>query len=348
EAAEAHLLELRSLASEDAEARRVDEAARAQRAEETLSTLLGRLEAEAAARREADGALVARVVEESARLRQADEERVARVLAGLEQLAAAQRAVADEAAARDEGRAGRLAEVASVLQAELGETSRALRDEAERRGELEVARESQLRGLVEALGGAAGSVGEAAGRQAAALEGLVDEARERLVEAEARTAAKVDALLAKVADAVEAQRERLADLERALVDRHESHVRELSGEMLSRAEALGAGLAETGALVAQAATLVQSSGAELGAAAEMFSASVEQHAEAAQRWLEGLANVERAVEEAGEGAAVDVLGQYLARTHELFDQQLGFQQELVDQLRTPKPGPNIEDVDVLA
>ncbi len=46
--------------------------------------------------------------------------------------------------------------------------------------------------------------------------------------------------------------------------------------------------------------------------------------------------MERSVEEAGEGAAVDVLGQYLARTHELFDQQLGFQQELYEQLRAAR------------
>ena len=35
--------------------------------------------------------------------------------------------------------------------------------------------------------------------------------------------------------------------------------------------------------------------------------------------------------------AVDVLGQYLARTHELFDQQLGFQQALVAQIENQGP-----------
>lgn len=332
----------------DASARREEDDVRATRTDAATSTLLARLDEEARGRREADAALVERVVAESTRLREADEARVARVLAGVEKLAEAQRAVADEAASRDATRAEQLAAVADRVERELGQASAALRTEVERAAEREVAREQQLRALVEALGGAAGSVGDAAGRQAQALEGLVEEARERLVVAEARTAEKLDALLAKVADAVEAQRERLADLERALADRHEGHVRELSDEMLKRTEALGAGLAETGAIVAQAATLVQSSGAELGAAVEMFSASVEQHAEAAQRWLSSLATVERAVEEAGEGAAVDVLGQYLARTHELFDQQLGFQEELVKRLETAKTSAPSDVVDVHA
>ncbi len=332
---------------EDASTRRAEEDARAARTDAAANTLLARLEAEAQSRREADAALIARVVAESTRLREADEARVARVLAGVEKLAEAQRAVADEAASRDATRAEQLATVAAHVEKELGRASEALRAEAALTSERETRRESQLRALVEALGGAAGSVGEAAGRQAQALEGLVEEARERLVVAEARTAEKLDALLAKVADAVEAQRERLADLERALADRHEGHVRELSDEMLKRTEALGAGLAETGAIVAQAATLVQSSGAELGAAVEMFTGSVEQHAEAAQRWLSSLATVERAVEEAGEGAAVDVLGQYLARTHELFDQQLGFQEALVKRLELAKAS-STSDVDVHA
>ncbi|MCA9615701.1 MAG: hypothetical protein R3B99_03020 [Polyangiales bacterium] len=334
---------------EDATARRAEDDTRAARTEAATSTLLARLDDETTRRREADAALVERLVAESTRLREADEQRVARVLAGVEKLAEAQRAVADEAASRDASRAEQLAAVATHVEQELGRASQALRAEAERSAEREAQRETQLRSLVEALGGAAGSVGEAAGRQAQALEGLVEEARERLVVAEARTAEKLDALLAKVADAVEAQRERLADLERALADRHEGHVRELSDEMLKRTEALGAGLAETGAIVAQAATLVQSSGAELGAAVEMFSTSVERHADAAQRWLSSLATVERAVEEAGEGAAVDVLGQYLARTHELFDQQLGFQEELVKRLEVAKAnGHATSDVDVHA
>lgn len=358
EAASEHLTELRAMAEHDATLRRADEEARATRSREAIDLVLARIEEDASTRRAeeearvartdaAATALLARLEAEAQSRREADEARVARVLAGVEKLAEAQRAVADETASRDASRAEQLAAVATRVEQELGRASEALRAEAERASEREARREAQLRALVDALGGAAGSVGDAAGRQAQALEGLVEEARERLVVAEARTAEKLDALLAKVADAVEAQRERLADLERALADRHEGHVRELSEEMLKRAEALGAGLAETGAIVAQAATLVQSSGAELGAAVEMFTGSVEQHAEAAQRWLSSLATVERAVEEAGEGAAVDVLGQYLARTHELFDQQLGFQEALVKRLELAKAS-STSDVDVHA
>jgi hypothetical protein len=43
--------------------------------------------------------------------------------------------------------------------------------------------------------------------------------------------------------------------------------------------------------------------------------------------------MERAVTNAGESAAADVLDQHLVRTHELFDSQLQFHQALIEQLR---------------
>ncbi|HJL04334.1 MAG TPA: hypothetical protein RMH85_09810 [Polyangiaceae bacterium LLY-WYZ-15_(1-7)] len=332
-AAEARQRALLEAFEAEALARGEADALRARGFGEASEALLARLDAEAEARRADAAALLGRIEAEAGARREAEAAHLEKVAARLEALGAELRQRDDAAAEREGQRAEALAALAAKVEAELGAASAALRAEGEEAAERAAAQDARAREVLDALGGAAGTVGDAAARQAQALEGLVDEARERLVEAESRTAAKVDALLAKVADAVEAQRARLADLETALAERHESHVRELSEAMLERTEKIGEGLAETGAIVRDAATLVQSSGAELGAAVEMFTAAVEQHGEAAQRWLEGLGHVEHAVEEAGEGAAVDVLGQYLARTHELFDQQLGFQQELVDQLR---------------
>ena len=99
------------------------------------------------------------------------------------------------------------------------------------------------------------------------------------------------------------------------------------------AEALSASLGQTSELVQNAAGLVQAGGAELTAVAEMFGEAVDRQREAAREWLENLGHVERAVADAGEGAAADALGHHLARTHEIFDRQLRFQQELFEQLR---------------
>src|SRR5690606_30444606 len=111
-----------------------------------------------------------------------------------------------------------------------------------------------------------------------------------------------------------------------------------------RAEALGEQLSEwvrsasdqisaASRSLAEAVTQVEAGGTELGATAEMFAAAVEAHRDAARAWLEDLGEVDLAVARAGEGAAVEVLGQYLARTHEVFDCQLRFQQELLEQVR---------------
>ena len=54
--------------------------------------------------------------------------------------------------------------------------------------------------------------------------------------------------------------------------------------------------------------------------------------EGARQWLEALGDIERYALEAGEAAAADALGLHLARTHEVFDKQLQFQQELIAQL----------------
>ena len=85
-----------------------------------------------------------------------------------------------------------------------------------------------------------------------------------------------------------------------------------------------------------AAGMVQAGGVELTAVAQMFADAVDRQRDAAREWLDNLGHVERAVADAGEGAAADALGQHLARTHEIFDRQLRFQRELFDQLQHAK------------
>ena len=113
----------------------------------------------------------------------------------------------------------------------------------------------------------------------------------------------------------------------------------LAQQLGTHAQELSASLGQTSALVQDAAGLVQAGGAELTAVAEMFAEAVDRQREAAREWLENLGHVERAVADAGEGAAADALGHHLARTHEIFDRQLRFQQELFEQLRHARTSP---------
>ena len=173
--------------------------------------------------------------------------------------------------------------------------------------------------------------------RAAKMAGALQAQAEKLAGLQDALESQQLARVQAVADALASQAERLGGIQEALEARHAAHAAELSGALVAEAKRLGAGLEETSALVREAAGATAAGGAELAAAAELFTAAVERHGEAAERWLEGLGHIEKAVEEAGEGAAVDVLGQYLARTHELFDQQLGFQQALVAQIENQGP-----------
>ena len=261
---------------------------------------------------------------ESARATEAEHgQRVAQALrsaedqirVGAETVAALTRDASEREAARDARADGLLARLDAMGQ----ELAAAREAHAEALAEVEDRLAHRQEKRTEAVVGSLGVHAEKLGAMQATLE---NHHRERLE---------------AVAEALTSQAERLGTMQQALEDRHAVHAAELGAALVAEAKRLGAGLEETSALVREAAGATAMGGAELAAAAELFTAAVERHGEAAEQWLEGLGQVERAVEEAGESAAVDVLGQYLARTHELFDQQLGFQQALVAQIENQGP-----------
>ncbi len=174
---------------------------------------------------------------------------------------------------------------------------------------------------IEQLENLASSVSRSGQEQTEHAAEIAQVARQTLAEASAQSGAQIQELIATASQHLSAQGAQLNDLETRILERYSSY-----------AEVQRTELAEAASVTSSAASIVHASGAELGAAVAMFTESVERHNEAAQRWLTALGDVERAVLDAGEGAAVDVLGEYLTRTHELFDQQLGFQQELMQQL----------------
>ncbi|MDD9943957.1 MAG: hypothetical protein OXU20_23140 [Myxococcales bacterium] len=127
--------------------------------------------------------------------------------------------------------------------------------------------------------------------------------------------------------------ERLTRAEANMLSQHEQCVARTSDLLASHTLKLDERLQANDRLMEQAAGLVQAGGSELVTVAETFAAAVEHQRHAAQQWLESLGEIERSVSEAGEAAAADVLGQHLARTHEVFERQLRFQQELIAQLQ---------------
>lgn len=246
----------------------------------------------------------------------------------------------DRAQQADGARAGELASLTEKVREQLDSAAATMRDALESEAARDELRGTQLQAMTRAFQETHALLQTAAGEHGKAVEALASSAQKRADDVDARSEARVQTLLDGIAHSMAEQTERLAAFEATLATRNDAHAATLSDQLAKEAERLGAGLDSTGEMVRDAAALVKASGGELSAAVEMFTGAVEQHGEAAQRWLGGLAQVERSVEEAGEEAAVEVLGQYLARTHELFDQQLGFQQELYEQLKLAQGGPD--------
>lgn len=258
------------------------------------------------------------------------ENQAAEHLASLREMLAGELA---QQANRDQERAESLGEVAQRVEEELVKATSVVRERLAANVEADAAQQKRAEELLVHLEAATGRVADAAGRQVEALERFVEANNERVQEQEERTQQRLEALLGRIGEGVRSQGQRLASLETALVERQERSASALADELKKQAEAIGDSLSNTAGLVNEAAALVKGGGAELVAAVEMFVGAVDQHNAASQRWMDGLGMVDQKVEDAGTEAAVDILGQYLARTHELFDQQLGFQQELVERLQ---------------
>jgi hypothetical protein len=195
----------------------------------------------------------------------------------------------------------------------------------QRQQQAEAGRAQQLSQLLEAWQSLAREQAE----RLAALESSSD-ARQQQAEA-GRTEQLVQLLAAWQTQAAQ-QAERLAAFEARLAEQQATHAESLAGRLHAHVAALQGPLGHAADLLEEASRRIQGGGLELQAVAESFSKAVASQREGARQWLESLGDIERYALEAGESAAADALGQHLARTHEVFDRQLKFQEELLEQL----------------
>lgn len=337
-----HVSELQARAEAQAAQRAQSDEALLQSVREHVSELQAKAELQAAQRVAADAALLEEVRHHVAELQSSTQAQATELTSGLASVAVEWKSVSAETAKRDEERAAGLGEVAERFEATLGRSAEAMLARMGAQENTDERFAARQEAMVEQLQLAVQSVSAAAEAQVQNIAKFTEAGDARGAEIETRASARVETLIEALSEATRVQAERLAAFEATLAQQQQAGAELLRQQLVSEARELGEGLSTTGAMVREAAGLVQAGGAELSAAVELFSGSVEEHGQAAQRWLSGLSLVERSVEEAGEGAAVEVLGQYLTRTHELFDQQLGFQQELFEQLRAAR-GPVVAD-----
>lgn len=233
---------------------------------------------------------------------------------------------------QQQAEAGRTQQLSRLLDAWQG----LAREQAERLGSAEQASEQrqeqaeagraqQLSRLLDAWQGLAREQAE----RLAALEQNSD-ARQQQAEA-GRTQQLSQLLDAWQAQAAQ-QAERLAVFEARLAEQQAGHAESLAGRLQAHVAALQGPLGHAADLLEEASRRIQGGGLELQAVAESFSKAVASQREGARQWLESLGDIERYALEAGESAAADALSQHLARTHEVFDRQLKFQEELLEQL----------------
>lgn len=162
---------------------------------------------------------------------------------------------------------------------------------------------------------------------------LTTKAGKELLKVENKLMARHETLVQKSTIQGQALLDRLTDVQKALAEQQVVQTAALAEVLEKQFATLQEKVEQSANIVAESTALIQGGGAELVTVAETFGAAVEQQRLAGQQWLESLGSVERLVTEAGEAAAADVLGQHLARTHEVFDRQLQFQQALIEQLR---------------
>ncbi len=280
-----------------------------------------------------------RLANASERLGAEEERRAALLTEHVDGMSGEMRRAFSAAAERDAERAETLAKVAGTLRTELSAAAEVMRDRLGASADADAARAREAQAMFEELKGASAQIAEAARSQSTALQQFVAATEGRTEALETRSQERLETLLDRIRETVDAQAQRLADLEQGLRASQSETALTLAQQLGAHAQELSTSLGQTSALVQDAAGLVQAGGAELTAVAEMFAEAVDRQREAAREWLENLGHVERAVADAGEGAAADALGHHLARTHEIFDRQLRFQQELFEQLRHARTSP---------
>jgi hypothetical protein len=332
DAATRHLSSIQASVEADATERRRIQKVAVETLDAHLRSVAERLDAQLAHRSDADAKVLIAIEAHARQIRETDAERAAVLATKVEEMSVTLGETLTAVVDHDLARAERFGALAEQIQAELATATTVVRERLEASAESESALERRNAELIETLSAASTTMSEATTEQMRALASFAEAADRRVVEAEDRGALRLADLSLRFAAAAEAQQKRLAVFESELAERQSSGVEALSARLADHARGIDATLRETAGLVREAASLVHAGGGELTAVAEMFAGAVDRQREAANTWIESLGRIDRAVVDAGEHAAVDVLGDYLARTHELFDQQLGFQQELFEQL----------------
>lgn len=338
-----HLGQLREQLSRDIEDRKLQQAKLQQLAEQQLQELASRLEEDARARRAHEEAVRAQTTEHVQRLAEqeaqrmqvlldGESERARTLVAQWQELARGVQLAFEQAGARDLDRAAALSEVGARMQRDLADAASVLRERLQHSAQAEATQQARAEALFARLAEAAKVIAEAAQTQVGALGQFVEATDGRLHEAEQRSRERLGEVLAQWSALGQAQVERVAAFEQTLLQQHASTAGELGRRLGQHAEALQDKISRSAELLEQASTLVHGGGAELAAVAESFANAVASQREGARQWLEALGDIERYALEAGEAAAADALGQHLARTHEVFEKQLQFQQELITQL----------------
>src|SRR5690606_14957893 len=95
--------------------------------------------------------------------------------------------------------------------------------------------------------------------------------------------------------------ETYASLEGKLAETYDRTAATWTERLAEHQKSVEEGVAQTGALVREAAEGLKASGVDLSSLAELFSSAVDRYKEASERWLTGLAAMRAAAERAAQG-----------------------------------------------
>ncbi len=299
---------------------------------ERARSLGAQWQALARSRAEADAGLLSQFEHALAQATEQQSKRADTLADRFEQLAERVQSAFEQAGERDRERAAALSEVGARMQRDLAEAASVVRERLHYSAQAEATQQARAEALFARLADASKVIAESAQTQVGALGQFVEATDGRLREAEQRSHERLGDVLAQWSALGKEQAERIAGFEQALLGQHASTATDLGQRLSEHAAALQDKVSRSAELLEQASTLIHGGGAELAAVAESFASAVASQREGARQWLEALGDIERYALEAGEAAAADALGQHLARTHEVFDRQLQFQQELIAQL----------------
>jgi hypothetical protein len=160
------------------------------------------------------------------------------------------------------------------------------------------------------------------------VETLIGHWHEGEVAARTRASELATALQATLSQ----QAAQLTEFEQNLDESRAQRDAAVTAALTTHAAGLGEGLAQTTAVVNQAAGLLQAGGAELESVAELFADAVHTYRASNERWLVMLAQLDDRREAEGD-AAGRLVGEYLDQSREVFADAMRFQQELFNELR---------------